>query len=138
MPDLVWALTCRSVITDVDTNSVSYLEALHGLTARKLPAKLPKVMLATLWRSSKGSNDVLKMRLRVQDPEGEEAASEELPDVPFDRPFQRLNVNLAGMDVTVAGEYSILIERLSRKRWKESARLPFMITVIAPDDKAAT
>lgn len=137
MPDLVWALTCKSVITDVDTNSVSYLESLHGLAARRLPAKLPKVMLATIWRSSKGAGDVLRMRLRVEKPGGKDVASTELPVVHFDRPFQRLNINLAGADIPEAGEYSIVVESFSRKRWKVAARLPFTITIASSDDEPA-
>lgn len=128
MPELVWALTCRTILTDVESNTSSYIEAIHGLTARKLPSKLPKVMLGTVWRSSK-DGDVIRMRLRIEAPDGSELAAKELPEVKFDSQFQRLNVNLAGLEVSEAGDYAIVVERYTRRRWREEARVTFNISV---------
>lgn len=129
MPKLLWAVTCKSVITDRDTNSLSYIEATHGLTARKLPAKLPRIMLGTVWRATKAVDDALQMRLRVQSPDGQEVVTMDVPKVAFEHSYQRLNIDLTGMDVPVAGEYSIVVESYSRKRWRLEARLPFTIRI---------
>lgn len=126
MPKLVWAVTCKTILTDTESNSVSYVEAIHGLTARKLPSRLPKVMLGTVWKSSK-DNDLLRMRLRVDAPDGSELVAMELPEHKFVHPYQRLNVNLASLEVPEAGEYSIVVERFTRRRWSEEARVPFSI-----------
>lgn len=136
MPELVWTLTCRTILTDAESNSVSYIEAIHGLAARKLPSRLPKVMLGTVWKSST-DDDALRMRLRVEAPDGSELVAMELPEVKFDHQYQRLNVNMAGMEVPEAGEYSIVVERFTRRRWREEARVPFNIAV-ANDQMAQT
>lgn len=132
MPRLIWAVTCKTVITDRETNSLSYIEAIHGLTARRLPAKLPRVMLGTVWRATKATDDVLQMRLRVESPDGEQVVTMDVPKVAFEHPYQRLNIDLAGMDVPEAGEYAVIIESYSKARWREDARLPFTIRVEQP------
>lgn len=128
MPELVWALTCRTILTDAESNSVSYIEAIHGLAARKLPSRLPPVMLGTVWRSSK-DGDRLRMRMRVEAPDGSELVAMEFPEVKFDHPYQRLNVNMAGVEVSMVGDYSIVVERFTRRRWREEGRVPFNIAV---------
>jgi len=126
MPELIWALTCRTILTDAESNSVSYVEAIHGLAARKLPSRLPRVMLGTVWRASR-SDDSLRMRLRVESPSGEDVVAEELPEVKFDRMYQRLNVDIAGIQVPEAGDYAIIVERYTRRKWSEVKRVPFNI-----------
>lgn len=127
MPELVWAITCKTVLTDRETNNVSYIDTIHGLAARRLPAKLPKVMLGTVWRASKPKGDTLRMLIRVESSDGQEVITWEAPKVTFEHPYHRLNIDLEGMDVPAAGDYTILVERFSRNRWVAHAHLPFAV-----------
>src|SRR5690606_23088445 len=117
----------KTVLTDRDTNNVSYIDTIHGLAARKLPAKLPKVMLGTVWQATRASGDSLRMRVRVESSEGQDVLNWEVPKVDFEHPYHRLNLDLAGMDVPTEGDYWILVERYSKSRWVTDARLPFTI-----------
>ncbi len=131
MPDLIWAVPCRTVITDSDTNSVSYIEATHALAAKKLPSALPKFVLATAWKASK-PGDSLRMRVRLEGPDGSELAASEFLELKFTEEFQRLNINLAGTEVRVAGDHAIILERYSRGGWRPVTRVPVRIA-LAPE-----
>ncbi len=80
MPTLQWALTCQRVITDSETNSVSYIDALEAFAVSRFPIPFPPVCVSTLWRRE-GARDRLHVRLRIQDPAGKIISSFE-PDLP--------------------------------------------------------
>lgn len=60
-------------------------------------------------------------------PSGEEVIAEESPEVKFDRVYQRLNVSMAGIQVPEAGDYAIIVERYTKRKWSEVKRVPFSI-----------
>lgn len=132
MPTLQWALICRRVITDQDTNSVSYIDLVEGLTAAQLPLPLPPIMLATLWRRE-SHKDVLQMRVRVESPKQKNLGSFDIPAEQFPPHIrrQRVNISLEGLPIEEAGDYWIIIDHKTGDDWGEVYRIPLEVQVAA-------
>lgn len=135
MPTLLWALTCSRVITDSETNAVSYIDALEGFAVSDIPIPFPPVCVSTLWRRE-GSKDKLHVRIRIQDPAGKTIVSFE-PDLPKPLPKKRhrLNIFLGGTMIHEPGEFLIIIEQQTGKRWKRESTLPIDVTQIQQSGK---
>lgn len=130
MPRLMWALLCQRVITDRDTNSVSYIDGVESLAAVQLPSPLPPLMIATVWMRKRRSES-LRMRVRVLSPKSEEIVSYEVPTkLDFDdQKRQRVNINIGGLTIAAEGEYEVAIDQYVSKTWREEARVPLEIVL---------
>lgn len=131
MPILQWALICSRAITDIETNSISYIDAIEAIAVAKFPIPFPPICISTLWRRE-GANDSLFVRFRLEDPDGKTIQSFE-PDSPIDLPKKRhrLNVIIGGTPIQKAGEFLIVIERKSgksAKKWNQEKALPIDIS----------
>lgn len=59
-------------------------------------------------------------------------AATELPKVNFDQQYQSLDVNMACKEANEAGDHSMMVERFTRRRWRDEARVPFSVAVADP------
>jgi hypothetical protein len=134
MPTLQWALTCNRVITDGETNSVSYIDALEAFAVSSFPIPFPPICVATLWRR-KSSRDILHPRLRIENPSGKTIQTfEPSTPTPLSKQRHRLNVILGGAPIESPGEYHIVIEQRVGKSWRVAQTLPIDISQLATDD----
>ncbi|MBM4027693.1 MAG: hypothetical protein FJ280_20170 [Planctomycetes bacterium] len=135
MPVLQWALTCNRVVTDTETNSVSYIDALEAFAVSSFPIPFPPICVSTLWRRER-EEDTLHARVRIQDPAGQTILSVE-PDspIPLTKKRHRLNVILGGPEIHGPGEYLIIVEQRAGKTakvWKQEHVLPIDVTHFTP------
>jgi hypothetical protein len=128
MAILQWALICHRVITDSQTNSVSYIDALEAFAVSSFPIPFPPVCVSTLWRRE-SERDVLHTRIRIQDPSGLTIQSFE-PDLPTPllTKRHRLNVILGGAEIREPGEFQIIIEQRAGKTWRAEHTLPIDVS----------
>ena len=135
MPVLQWAILCSRAITDQETNTISYIDAIEGISVSGFPFPFPPVCVSTLWRRQ-SERDTLSVRIRIQDPSGQTIQSFE-PDSPIsmDKKRHRLNVILGGAQIKGPGEYLIVIEQRageSAETWKQEQVLPIDVSPFAP------
>ncbi len=134
MAKLLWAVTCQSTITDKDTNLLSMINVVNGLTTHKLPRDLPPLCLATLWeRGGDRPEDLVAIRLCLHRPSGKEYQLIETSDITFTTDFHRVNFNLSGLFVEEPGRHEIRVKLKSGNQWRVQAALPLMITLQATD-----
>jgi hypothetical protein len=135
MPILQWALICSRVITDTDTNSVSYIDAVEAFAVPSFPVPFPPVCVSTLW-SRESEGDTLRVRVRLYDPSGKMIQSfEPNSPIPLVLKRHRLNVIFAGAPIDAPGEFQIVIEQQNGKTaqaWKREHVLPIDVDRFIP------
>jgi hypothetical protein len=128
MATYIWGVLCRRAIVDQPTNSVSYIDMLEGLLPPRLPVPAPLIIAATLWRREEGDRDTLEVRARVESPDGVTLASDSVVLHMEPRHKRgRINIGLAGYELSSSGRHEFVIEQRLRGQWREAARLPFDI-----------
>jgi len=133
MPTLQWALTCNRVITDRETNSVSYIDALEAFAVSSFPVPFPPVCVSTLWRRE-SSRDILHPRLRIENPSRKTIQTfEPSTPTPLSKQRHRLNVILGGAPIESPGEYHIVIEQRVGESWRVAQTLPIDVSQLAAD-----
>ncbi len=129
MAKLQWALACQRIIIDQGTNTVSYIDAVEALGARRLPLPFPQIALGTLWKRE-ASGETLRVRVRVLSAADGELYCFEVPPYKFTTHRRyRLNIGLGGFMVAEAGELSVVVEQEITGAWHEKARLPIEVTL---------
>lgn len=131
MPILQWALICARAITDTETNSMSYIDAIEAISVARLPIPFPPICISTLWRRE-SAKDSLLVRFRLEDPSGTTIKSFELKSpMSFPTKRHRLNVIIGGTPIQKTGEFLIVIERKSGKtatKWNREKAIPIDIS----------
>lgn len=143
MAIVVRAVLCRRVITDQETNSVTLVDCVESLTPKQLPARLPRVILATLWERKDATidGDPTRARVVLRGPDTAETPviEHELPSLDFKEKQKRLrvNVNLQGVEITRPGVHTVSVETASGEQsWDEGASCSF--EVVSPNLQLAT
>jgi len=123
MAKLLWAVTCQRVLTDSDTNSVSYIEAVEQLSIPTLPFQFPPFTLGTLWKRDR-VGEPLTMRVEIVNPEGRVIAGLEPPTGAAEGAVrQRVNLVLSGVPIDAYGEYVIRVLQKEGGAWRTEAEL---------------
>ena len=137
MARLVRSILCKRVITDRDTNDVSYIDCVEQLAPKKLPAPLPRLFLATLWKPD-DTGEAPRLRVVVKGPDGKDVADTEFPPVSIhpEHSSHRININLQGAPVRRYGEHVVRVEVRGEdaKRWRKLAEIPLHIVEPLSDD----
>ena len=133
MPRLIRSLLCKRVITDRETNDVTYVDCVERLVPKELPAPLPKMYLATLWQPGDGG-DQPKLRVSIQGPSAKKTFHHEFPPIAIkpEHKSHRININLQGAPIKEYGEHQIRVEVRSGQanRWTRLADIP--LEIVAP------
>jgi hypothetical protein len=121
----VWSVLCRRVLTDNETNSVSYIDVVEELASHSYPSRLTSLVLATYW-IKETENDTIDYRVRLLDPSENQIAVKETPAIPFGPEHNRYRVNLAiaGIEIPAPGHYHFTVERKIGSKWMELSRIP--------------
>jgi len=132
MAKLLWALPCSQVLTDRETNTVSYITCVEEMGVRELPGKFSGLFVGTHWTRTSEEDDYIRSRIRVFNPSGEEVYTRELEEKAFED-FQRyrINVQVSGFDITETGKYDIAVEQEENGDWVEESRFPVWISEVA-------
>lgn len=131
MAKLLYGLTVQRILTDSETNSVSYIEVVDGFNVPALPVPLPPFLVGTAWEPMEGEID-LQVRISFMGPDNKVIAGPlEVPVQHFQgRNRHRVNVNFTGVPVAIAGEYFVSIEQKRGGNWNEEERLKLVINYV--------
>jgi hypothetical protein len=125
----VWSILCQHIVTDKETNVVSYLIAIEEISIPISPTVV-QIYLGTLWERIGGDEEEkLAFRLSLARPQAkaaEQIIEEELAIEGVRR--QRLNFQLQ-LKLTLPGTYSLLLEQRTNVRWKKVSRTPLVVNV---------
>lgn len=124
MAKLIWALLCRRIILDRETNLVSYVDAVDGMSLPKFPLPAPLFFVGTTW--ARGDDDKLEMNVVVYGPNGRRIDEAEADPLTFERQHKRgrMNVGIGGFSIDGPGRYAFAIETRLKGRWVEVHRFP--------------
>jgi hypothetical protein len=129
MAKLIYGLTVQRILTDRETNSVSYIEVVDGFNVPALPVPLPPFLVGTAWEPMEGEVD-LQVRISFMGPDNKVQHFQ-------GRNRHRVNVNFTGVPVAVAGEYFVSIEQKRGGNWKEEERLKLAINYVPQQPRFA-
>jgi hypothetical protein len=125
MAKLVWALLCRRVIIDAQTNLLSYVDALDGFNVPQFPSASPLIIACTVWHRESQEERRLVMKVVVHSPNGavlfeSDESSLELEPV---HKRGRINLGIAGFELPEPGQYQIGIRLKQDDEWTEVHRV---------------
>ena len=132
MAKLMWAVLCDRLIVDQQTNKATHVDLIQSLAPRQLPARLPRVILATTWKRD-GIDEPLLIKVAVSAPTGTQTTLFEADPITFeDAQFWRANFNLEGLEISSPGEHTLRISTKRNQRWKKEFDIPLTILDPAP------
>ena len=123
----IWSVLCRDIITDQESNTVSYIRCIEEGATAKLPARIGPVFLGTLWEKTGTGPETVAFRVLLASPTQKKQAVLQSRPVVIDRPRQRLQFRINALQLTEFGIYTLLVEFNQEEKWETAARLPVLI-----------
>ncbi len=123
----VWSVLCRDIITDQETNSVSYLRCIEEGSAENLPVRIGPLFLGTLWEKTGQEKESIMFRITLKAPDKKNQALMQTKSVYLDRPRHRLNFRISSLNIEVFGTYHVVVEYSQGQEWVQASRLPILI-----------
>jgi hypothetical protein len=136
MAKLLWGVLCLRIITDQETNNISYIDAVEAIRAPHFPFQLPVMTLGLLWRREE-PNEELRIRFQPTLSGGGQSDLLELPNYIMDKDNLRTNIRFGGHEATQAGSMDLKVEQLVSGEWLEAYNLSIPITQIEPEVQQA-
>ena len=129
MAFLRWVVTCQRVLTDQQTNFVSYVDAVEGMSVPELPGPMPPFTVGTLWdRETVG--EAIEMRVRIMDPDRTEIARLGPATLYHaEAARHRANVNVFLSRIEKPGYYTVVIEQLAGEEWQMRGAVPIELVL---------
>jgi hypothetical protein len=124
MAALKWAVICQRVLTDQQTNAVSYIDLIEDVHVPQLPYALPVIAVGTVWEREGGES--IAVRVRAMDPNDALLATIEGVLESAEARFHRANFRI-GLVAENVGRYQIVVEQEVDRRWREEARISFLV-----------
>lgn len=124
---LVWAVLCREILTDRETNSVSYLFSIEEGAAAVLPARIAPVSLGTLWETGASGPEPFTARISLGAPSGREIGLLQTGQLSFTNPRHRLHFQLQGLPMAEFGRHEVRLEYRHEDQWLRAATMPFVL-----------
>jgi len=122
----VWSVLCERVITDENTNTISYFTCIERLNVLKLPATVPLITLGVLWEKSGKLDEELSFRLTFVRPDDvKEKLFNELHVVKAIR--HRTSLVLNGMLINKYGTYALVLEMKKSNKWVVVSETSFVV-----------
>jgi hypothetical protein len=123
----VWSILCRDILTDQETNSVSYIHCIEEGAALSLPTLLFPVSVGTLWEKNTDKEEPFLARVVFFLPSGIEKQLLQTKPLTISRPRQRLHFKLEGLPITEFGRHEVRVEMERNGQWHIASRLPFVV-----------
>lgn len=128
----VWSVLCRDIITDQETNSVTYVRCLEEGAAAQLPVRIGPVFLGTLWEKTGSQTETVQFRVLLITPGQERQTVLQTQAVVLDRPRQRLHFRINALNLNEFGAYMLVVMFTAAEKWETAAQLPVFIHQIQP------
>jgi len=123
----VWAVLCRDIITDQESNAVTYIRCIEEGVASSLPVHIGPVFVGTLWEKTGEEPEPVSFRLILISPDRKGQVVLQTRPVILDRPWHRLQFRLNVLHLADYGMHALLVEFNRDEKWEAAARLPVFI-----------
>ena len=133
----VWSVLCRDILTDQESNSVTYVRCIEEGAAYNLPVQIGPVFLGTLWEKIDPEPESIQFRVLLIAPSQKSQAVLQTRPIVLDRPRHRLHFRLNALHLTEFGMYALLVEFSQDEKWLTAARLPVVIHHLEPSPHTA-
>jgi hypothetical protein len=121
MPKLLWGVLCRRLITDQQTNAVSYIDAIEAIGVPVLPSVIAPLALGLVWRRTQ-PGETLQLRVRLKGPLMEEETPLELEPLSFEGLHHRINIEFEAR-VEHEGEMLLAVDQQVEGEWQSAYEL---------------
>ena len=125
---LLWGVLCSRIITDSETNTVSYIDCIEEIQVPSLPFNIPVCSIGSLWEKT-ANNGHLKVRIIAEEPSGQSKQIFETDDLEVTKDRHRLNFLLNGFPLKNVGKYNFKIEMLEGRQWKLIFEVGFKVNI---------
>jgi len=153
MAQHVWSVFCHKTLIDPQTKVVSLVDIIEKLTVedagvgqavdsaiaagKKGVALTFPTQLVSWWVRSSYTEpeDDLRIRVRLEDPSGDELLSQEIAVDLAEYNSQRVTLHLDNIPVTTLGNYWFIVEKASKRKaapWISVATIPLEIAATQP------
>jgi hypothetical protein len=120
---------CSMTLTDQETGSVSYVRCVEFGGSPVLPATFPMLVVGTMWE--KIDNDMaetMSVRIVFATPTQGESTVFMTSDVEINRPLQKMNFHLPGVQTGEFGRHELRVEyKPIGEQWRTASILPLYI-----------
>jgi hypothetical protein len=123
----VWTVLCRDIITDQESNSVSYLRCIEEGAAAQLPIQIGPVFLGTLWEKMVNGPASVSFRMALISPAQKHQAILQTRPIVLDQPRHRLHFRLNALRLEEFGNHMLLLDFRQAGKWETAASLPLLI-----------
>jgi len=119
MAQFKWGLLCRRVIVDLESNLISYIDAVEAFGSQTFPFPCPPIFVGTAWERD-GKEAGIELRAIVYSPNGQQINVTEASPLVFGEHHLRGRVNLLlyGFAVPEPGTYKISLEHKVGSEWQ--------------------
>lgn len=125
----MWSIPCMTLITDGETNLVSYVNALEAIKVPQLPVILPLFTIGTMWWRDSDKEEILNIRLRFERPDNSIDTILLVDKFKMVRRRHRSHLRIGNLQINHGGFHFFLVEQLQGETWKTVSRLPFEVTI---------
>jgi hypothetical protein len=127
----VWSILCKDILTDQETNAVTYIQSIEEGAAVALPILVSPVSIGTLWEKDSDREEILVARVVLAHPSGVEEQLLQTGELTFSRQHQRLHFKINGLPVAEFGRHEVRVEIRQNGHWQTVSRLPLVVKKIA-------
>ncbi len=124
---LIWSVLCREILTDRETNSVSYIHSIEEGAASVLPTRIAPISLGTLWEMDTPGPEPFAARVVLGSPTGQDLGLLQTGQLSFTNPRHRLHFRLQGLPLAEYGRHEIRLEFAQDAQWQRAATMPFIL-----------
>lgn len=128
---LIWSVLCREILTDRETNSVSYIHAIEEGAAAALPTRIAPISLGTLWEMDTPGPEPFIARVVLGSPSGQDVGLLQTGMLSFTNSRHRLHFRLQGLPMTEYGRHEIRLDFSQANQpadtWQRAATMPFTL-----------
>ncbi len=119
MAKLRFATLCVSTSIDYRDQSLSIFKVLDAINVEGYPTAIPMLEYLSVWDREVDAEEI-EVRILAYDPEGNQILSPNIKKIQLQAPVHRYTLQLRGMIVPRAGDYSFVIQiKGPSGRWKK-------------------
>ncbi|WP_291322636.1 hypothetical protein [Desulfonatronospira sp.] len=126
----VWSVLCRDIITDQETNSVTYVRCIEEGSALEVPVRIGPIFLGTLWEKNSDEKESVQFRVILEMPDQSLRPILQTKPMVLERPRHRLHFRINSLDITSFGLHYVLVEFNQEQNWRHAVRIPVFIRKI--------
>lgn len=126
----VWTVLCRDIITDRESNAVSYLRCIEEGSASGLPARIGPVYLGTLWEKVDQAPVSIRFRVVTVSPGRKKLVVLQTKPIILAERRHRLNFRLNFLVFEEFGIYSLALEFNRGDQWEAAAEISVLINQV--------